>query len=141
VRRAPAAGEEGETSVLGGLTEGAAAVDDVGEAQAFEQGNIVGGIVFEVGILNQDVVAGGLADTPLHGLALTLVGVLGEDADGGGGARGGKGSGDGFGVVFGAIVDYEDFLLEAEPLYRDGDDALEKLAEEGALVISGNYYR
>ena len=93
-------------------------------------------IVFEVGVLNQDVVARRLLNASLDRLALALIRNLGKYANRGK-ARG-EASGNLPGIVLGAVVDDQDLLFEAQPFNRHGENSLDQRPNERTLVIRGD---
>ena len=138
-------GEQSEEPVADGVpeiedavgrgAEEAGSVDDVGFAfeQRMEECGIVGGIVFEVGVLDDDEVSGGLLDAAAEGGALAHVLGLEQDADLG---MGGLQFGEDFaGAVAGAVVDADEFDFE-----RDGEDAGDDFPQRGLLVVDGHDY-
>ena len=132
-------------------TKKAGAEDHVGAAieKRFEELAVVAWIVFEVGVLNEDNVAGNLSESATKSGTLALIAILEKDAqiaesDGVGavlsGSRGfaralklDKLFEDLASTVGGAIIDDHDFLAKL-----GFDDAAEDFIESGFFVIHGN---
>src|SRR5580700_406165 len=76
--------------------------------QGTQEDEIIHGIVFEIGVLNQNIIAGGLLNSALHGFSLALVVKLSDYFD----AR--KTASDFSGFVFRAVIHYDDLLFKAE---------------------------
>lgn len=138
-------GEGGEEAVadvvpvvddaVGAAAEEAGAVDDIGAAfeDGLEESGVVVGVVFEVGILDEDDIAGGFGEAGVEGGAFALVVVVegGDDV----GEAGGEGGEEVAGAVGGAVIDEDDFALEAGV---DAADGFEEVGEGLDLVVDGD---
>ena len=90
----------------------------------------------EVGVGEHDDVAGGLEQAVAHGVALAFVaGVLHQVEAG---MLEHPALHDGGGVVLGAVVDDEYFGVPAL-LSDTGQNAIQRMLNAGAFVVSGNY--
>jgi hypothetical protein len=118
---------------VGSSTEEARSVNGVGFAfeERAQQQRIVGGIVFEVGVLNENEVPGGFLDAAAESSAFTDVARLQEDADL---RMSGLEGGENFaGGVGGSVVDADELDVE-----RDGEHAGDDLLKSGLLVVDGH---
>ena len=109
------------------------AEDDIGLAvdDGFEEARVFVGVVFEVGVLDDDSVAGGGSDAGAERGTFTLVDVVVDDF---GDERGDFGAEDFAGAVGRAVIDDDDFL------FRDGGgaDAIDDGADGFCLVVAGD---
>jgi hypothetical protein len=116
-------GAEGEEAVAEGVPEvedavafaagEAGAEDDVGDAggDGFDEAGVLGGVVLEVGVLDDDELALGGGDAGAEGGALALVDGVSEEGDAGGAGVGLK---DFVGAVGGVVVDDDEFLVDGD---------------------------
>jgi len=128
--------------------EKAGTEDDVGAAveDGLEQLGIVAGVVFEIGVLDEDDFAGGFGEAAAQGSTLALVLRLKEKTKiaefnrivaivgGGRGFAAGLASGEPFedlpGAVGGAVIDDKDFLADG-----GFDDATKDFVDRGLFIV------
>src|SRR5215469_5866215 len=128
-----AAWKEGKAGLLFALPKNSAAVDAIGAApEGGQQAQVVVRIVFQIGVLNQDVFSDRFAYAALHRVAFSPIARLGEHAN----AR--KGARDLAGAVGGAVIDNDDLFRESERFSLDGENPPQQLANERRLVV-GRY--
>jgi hypothetical protein len=99
-----------------------------------KQRGIVRGVIFEIGVLDEDKVSSGFLDAATEGGAFAHVVGLELDADLG--MRGVQFREDFAGAVARTVVDADKFNVEG-----DGENAGDDFAERGLLVVDGHDYR
>ena len=106
---------------------------DVGLAvdNGFEEARVLVGVVFEVGVLDDDSVAGGGGDAGAECGPFALVDVVVDDF---GDERGDRGAEDFAGAVGRAVIHDDDFLFSD----RGGADAIDDGADSFRLVVAGD---
>src|ERR1043166_7908428 len=112
------------------------AVDDLlPRSQDREQGRIVGGVILEVRILEQNVVSGGRVDAAPQGRAPALVGMLVDEPHPGASAD------DPFGSVSRSVVDHDDLFGEPRGLDVHALDRLDQRPDACFLVVGRHHDR
>src|ERR1041385_4013771 len=98
---------------------------------------VIGRVVFQIGVLDEDDVAGGVFEAVAQGGAFAFVQGLVNDPEIGLGEEGGELIQFFGGVVFGTVVDADDFAAEAA---GEGgvDDQGDQSLHRGFLVVNGD---
>src|SRR5205085_1293076 len=99
--------------------------------------DVVVGIVFQIGILHENKIAGGQLKTIAQGRALSFVDFLVQDFEVFAGKEPGKLIDPGGAAVGRAVVDADD-LAHNPRQQRRADDAANQLLERRFLVVNGN---
>src|SRR5437016_4381049 len=102
--------------------------------QEGEHRNIVGGVIFKIGVLDQNVVSASLPNPPLDCAALALVS-LGNQTHRREPLYLGRGS------VLRTVVHHNDFLRKADGLSIYPEDPLQQRSDKSLLIVGGNNNR